>query len=59
MDFEGGFWGIVAYDGAKYDISSNSYFPEEFHVDGLRVGFIGYLAPARSYHMWGEIITLI
>ena len=43
--FEGGFWGIDVDDGGVYDISSprGSYFPEEFHVDGLRVGFIGYL----------------
>ncbi len=57
--FEGGFWGIVADDGKLYDISSDSYFPAEFHVDGLRVGFIGYLTGSRSYHMWGKIITLI
>ena len=59
MDFEGGFWGIIADDGGHYDLSmsDNSYF-EDFHVEGLRVGFEGYLVPARSYHMWGHFIVL-
>ena len=49
--FEGGFWAIDVDDGGAYDISSSkgSYFPEEFHVSGLRVGFIGYLWDFATY----------
>jgi len=60
MQFEGGFWGIIADDGERYDISSAYYFPEDFHIDGLRVGFIGYVNPdAGSYHMWGKVFILV
>ncbi len=58
--FEGGFWGIIADDGRKYDISSGSYFPEGFQIQGLRVGFMGYVGPsAVSFHMWGEVFILV
>ena len=60
LDFEGGFWGIVGDDGNNYDITvMGSIFPDEFHVNGLRVGFIGYLNPRQvTYHMWGKVLIL-
>jgi hypothetical protein len=42
LDFEGGFWGIISEDGKNYEISSDSFFPDEFQVSGLRVEFVGY-----------------
>jgi hypothetical protein len=60
MQFEGGFWGIIADDGKTYDISSAcNYFSEDFHIDGLRVGFMGYVTNAGSYHMWGRVLILV
>jgi len=56
LDFEGGFYGIVADDGEHYDPIN---LPSEFKEDGLRVMFIGKIREdLGSFHMWGKIIEL-
>jgi hypothetical protein len=58
LSFEGGFWGIVSDDGARYDVSST--IPPEFQVDGLRVRFSVNLAyDVAPYHMWGQGADLV
>ena len=52
---EGGFWGIVADDGTKYDPRN---LPEEFRKDGLRVRFEGRVVDAVTFHMWGKVIEI-
>ena len=61
LEFEGGFWGIIGDDGGKYDIYLfDSFFPEGFQVNGLRVQFSGYRLDSGSpMHMWGAYIVLI
>ena len=57
LDFEGGFYGIVADDGQHYDLLN---LPSEFEEDGLRVSFRGKIRnDLASFHMWGNIIKLI
>lgn len=59
MEIEGGFWAIIGDDGGKYEIF-DSFFPEGFQVNGLRVQFSGYRLGGRSpFHMWGKYIVLI
>ena len=59
MEIEGGFWAIIGDDGGKYEIF-DSFFPEGFQVNGLRVEFSGYRHSGGSpMHMWGVWITLI
>lgn len=36
------FWGIISDDGKHYEVLSDSFFPDEFQVSGLRVEFVGY-----------------
>jgi hypothetical protein len=56
LDLEGGFWGIVADDGAKYDPVN---LAPEFQVEGLRVSFRAKLAKEQvSFHMWGTRIEI-
>lgn len=55
LSFEGGFYGIVADDGKKYDPIN---MPEEFKVDGLRVRFTANLTNYASFHMWGYVVEL-
>jgi len=61
LEIEGGFWGIIGDDGGKYDIYLiDSFFPDGFQVNGLRVQFSGYRHSSGSpIHMWGVWITLI
>ena len=56
QDLEGGFWGIVADDGAHYDPMN---LAAEFQHDGLRVTFRA--KPSKqgvSFHMWGTVIEI-
>ncbi len=46
--FGHGVWYIYVDGGEKYVIGEAYYFPEEFHIDGLRVGFIAYVS---LYHV--------
>jgi len=57
LDFEGGFYGIVADDGQHYDPIN---LPSEFEEDGLRVSFRGKIRDdLASIHMWEKLIELI
>ena len=57
IDLEGGFYGIISDNGAKYDPVN---LPDDFKIDGLPVRFKLKILPDReSYHMWGEVVYLI
>jgi inhibitor of cysteine peptidase len=57
LNFEGGFYGIVADNGKHYDPIN---LPSEYEESGLRVVFIGKVREDLvSFHMWGELIELI
>ncbi|NVM19849.1 MAG: hypothetical protein HWN80_19255 [Candidatus Lokiarchaeota archaeon] len=57
MDFEGGFYGIIADDGSHYDPMN---LPEGFKTDGLRVIFSAIIKrDLFSFHMWGLVIEII
>jgi hypothetical protein len=56
QDLEGGFWGIEADDGRKFDPIA---LDEEFHKDGLRVVFEALPDTDRmSTRMWGTLVVL-
>ncbi len=50
VDLEGGFWGLVADDGKKYDPLN---LPAEFKQEGLRVQVEGVVKNVAGIHMWG------
>jgi len=57
LEFEGGFYGLVADDGAKYDPIN---LPAEFKKNGLRVKFIVHEKKGvMSFHMWGKIVEVV
>ncbi len=57
QDLEGGFWGLIADDGQKYDPLA---LDEALQVDGLRVRFSARPDPDRmSTHMWGQIVEVV
>ena len=57
VDLEGGFYGIISYDGEKYDPVN---LPNDFKIDGLHVRFrLRVLSEENSFHMWGKVIYLI
>jgi len=54
---EGGFYGIVAENGRRYDPMN---LPEAFRVDGLPVVCRARLAAnMASFHMWGQLIEIV
>ncbi|MDH4129339.1 MAG: hypothetical protein OEV44_11320 [Spirochaetota bacterium] len=54
---EGGFYGIIADNGEKYDPIN---LDKNYQQDGLRVYFEAKLRPdLTSFHMWGIIIEII
>jgi len=55
QDIEGGFFGLVADDGAKYDPGT---LPEAFRKDGLRVKFTARKTTAMTTHMWGTTVEI-
>lgn len=56
-DFEGGFFGIVADDGGKYDPIN---LPKDFQKAGMRVRCVVRPKPGMmSFHMWGRIVEII
>ena len=55
-NLEGGFYGIVGTDDAKYDPIN---LPDDFRTDGTRVRFTAYKRDDMTgFHMWGQIIEL-
>jgi hypothetical protein len=56
VPLEGGFYGIIGEDGTQYDPLN---LPEEYSVDGYRIGFTAVEEQNwASIHMWGTIITI-
>ena len=56
LDFEGGFYGIVACNGEHYDPINLS---SSFYIDSLQVYFEGIVKDdLASFHQWGAIIEL-
>jgi len=52
LDLEGGFFGLIADEGAKYDLLN---LDEVFQQDGLRVRFRVRLRPdVATIRMWGR-----
>ncbi len=57
IPLEGGFYGIVAEDGRRYDPIN---LPEAFRQDGLEVACRIRTVPDRaSFHMWGQLVEII
>jgi L-ascorbate metabolism protein UlaG (beta-lactamase superfamily) len=57
IDIEGGFYGLVADTGEKYDPVN---LPEDFRQDGLRVKFaVKEKKGAVSFRMWGKIVEIL
>ncbi|MBC7217078.1 MAG: hypothetical protein H5U36_02670 [Candidatus Caldatribacterium sp.] len=56
VPLEGGFFGIVADNGKRYEPVN---LPEDFREDGLRVAFVAEPFEGMSSHMWGELIRLV
>lgn len=56
IDLEGGFYGLIADDGARYDPLN---LPADFRRDGLRVEFEGKVRDDLvGIHMWGRIFEI-
>jgi len=55
QDIEGGFFGLVADDGTKYDPGT---LPEAFRKDGLRVKFTARKTSAMTTRMWGTTVEV-
>jgi hypothetical protein len=57
IPIEGGFYGLLADDGRKYDPEN---LPEEFKQNGLRVKFkVNPKKGMASIHMWGTIVEIV
>lgn len=57
LDLEGGFFGIVADDSARYDPGELDPF---FRRDGLRVRYdLRKVEGAMSIRQWGTIVTVV
>ena len=57
VEIEGGFYGIVADDGAKYDPSN---LAAEFQHDGLRVKFtVRIREGVMTIRMWGTPVEVL
>jgi hypothetical protein len=57
LDFEGGFWGILAADGRRYDPQG---LPAGFRRAGLRVRVVARIVPGMAgSHMWGTVVQLV
>ena len=55
QDIEGGFYGLVADDGTKFDPGT---LPEAFRKDGLRVKFTARRTNAMTTRMWGTTVEI-
>jgi hypothetical protein len=56
VDLEGGFYGLVADDGSRYDPQS---LPDSLRVDGRRVRFRIRMRDALTTRMWGTPVTVL
>ncbi|MFH1462185.1 MAG: hypothetical protein ABIG08_00570 [bacterium] len=57
ISIEGGFYGLIADDGKKYDPTN---LPQEFQKDNLKVEFKAKTkGDLESFHMWGTIVDII
>ena len=57
LDLEGGFYGIIADNGERYDPIN---LPTRFQQDGMRVKFkIEIIKDQTSIHMWGTIVEVV
>ncbi len=57
IPIEGGFYGLLADDGTKYDPTN---LPKEYKQNGLRVKFIANQKKGMaSVHMWGTIAEIV
>jgi hypothetical protein len=57
VPIEGGFWGLIAEDGTKYDPIE---LPVEYQIDGLKVDFqVKELEDVGGIHQWGKIVEII
>ncbi|MEJ2645008.1 MAG: hypothetical protein P8180_08765 [Gammaproteobacteria bacterium] len=57
LSIEGGFWGIVASDGAHYDPVN---LPKAFQQEGLKVQATLRTKPGMvSFHMWGTLVDVV
>lgn len=55
--FEGGFYGIVADDGSRYDPTS---LPAKFKKAGMRVSVVAKKRPdLMGFHQWGTIVEIV
>jgi hypothetical protein len=56
VDLEGGFYGLVAEDGTKYDPTP---LPDSLRVDGLSVRFRVRATGGMTTRMWGTPVELV
>lgn len=56
VPLEGGFYGIIADDGIRWDPGNLS---DSFAIDSLRVAFTGIRTDHPTVHMWGRTIDII
>ena len=54
QEIEGGFWGVIAHDGARY--VPVDPVPEQFKQDGLRVNVTVRPASVLGTTMWGSYV---
>ena len=56
VDLEGGFYGLIADDGATYDPTP---LPDSLRKDGLRVRFRVQETKAMTTRMWGTPVEVL
>jgi len=56
VSLEGGFYGIVADDGTRYDPGDS--LPEKYRRDGLRVRFTARPQEGFTIRMWGKLVEI-
>lgn len=57
LAIEGGFWGIVAKDGRRFDPGA---IPAEYQHAGLRVRVVARPAQGRlSFRQWGQAVDIV
>ncbi|WP_407356456.1 protease inhibitor I42 family protein [Methanolobus sp. WCC5] len=56
IELEGGFYGIITADEARYDPIN---LEEQLRIDGMEVEFVAYPRnDLMSFHMWGQIVEI-
>jgi len=56
VDLEGGFWGLVAEDGTRYDPPA---IPRRFQRDGLPVHVVAKPVDGLTARMWGQPVRVL